>query len=72
MKKLTKKLALRKEIVRSLTGLALHEVIGGMIPETKSVCAGECPGRTGDCGTGGPATGGNHCLNTELTCVACG
>jgi hypothetical protein len=70
MKKLSKKLALRKEVVRSLTGLNLDRVVGGMINQTRSVCAGECP-RTSDCGTGGPATGANFCLNTELTCFAC-
>lgn len=72
MKKLSKKLSLQREIVRSLAGADLDAVAGGKPPLTRSGCATECPATQGGCGTtGGPATGGNICLQTELTCFAC-
>ena len=42
MKKITKKLALNMEVVRSLADGDLTIVQGGRINQTVSLCAGEC------------------------------
>jgi hypothetical protein len=70
MKKIAKRLSFDRQIIRNLMSSELIGAQGGRIPLTRSACAGECVPGTGDCTTG-PATGGNICLKTELTCFAC-
>ena len=62
-----KKLSLHKEVLRSLAGRELADVRGGAVNEPTHGCTTVC---TGGGGTG-PATGGNDCILTEFTCVAC-
>jgi hypothetical protein len=69
MKKIAKKLSFDRQTIRNLMNVELIAAQGGRIPLTRSACAGECAPGTGD--TSGPATGGNICLKTELTCFAC-
>ena len=70
MKKIAKKLSFDRQTIRNLLQDDLIGAQGGRPPLTRSACATECvPGTTG--GTTGPATGGNICLKTELTCFAC-
>lgn len=61
MKKLSKtKLALRAESIRHLAGQDLAVAQGGMPPQTRTGCAGDCDTQT--CAT-------VHCLPTHnLTC----
>jgi hypothetical protein len=66
---IAKELSLDRRTIRNLMNSELIGAQGGMIPQTRSGCATECvPGTSG---TGGPATGGNICRKTELTCFAC-
>jgi hypothetical protein len=70
MKKIAKKLSLDRQTIRNLLDADLISAQGGKPPLTRSGCAGDCmPGTTG--GGSGPATGGNICLKTELTCFYC-
>ena len=70
MKKIAKRLSFDRQTIRNLMNADLIGAQGGRIPLTRSLCAGECPPGSADCTTG-PNTGGNHCLKTELTCIAC-
>jgi len=65
MKKISKKLCLNKEVVRSLSSVALTMANGGKPNPTRTVC-GACPA-TQPCG-GGDTGSGNLCLQTEFAC----
>jgi hypothetical protein len=71
MKKIAKRLSFDRQTIRNLLNAELIGAQGGRPPLTRSGCATECvPGTTGG-NTTGPATGGNICLQTELTCFYC-
>ena len=61
-----KKLAIHKEVVRSLVARELQGARGGAINQPTHGCTAGCTG-----GGGGGNTGGNECIDTEFTCQYC-